>query len=178
MGLVRVVAFDLALNATGFALPGGYVYVHRPPAALPSIGKIDFTAGALLSAVEVAPPDVVILEGYAQHSPGRLSLIRSAELGGTIRLGLYRLGIPYAEVPPSALKRWATGSGSADKTAMIDAAKATHPRPETVEDDNAADAWHLWRAGMAWYAGEHDPHGRRPMLRHAADWPTLGGRRP
>lgn len=46
-------------------------------------------------------------------------------------------GVPYAGVPVGTIKRHATGKGNADKSAMIDAARA---RGHSPKDDNEADA--------------------------------------
>ena len=58
-------------------------------------------------------------------------------------------GIPYQGVPVGTIKRFATGKGNADKTAMISAVRARGFEPA---DDNEADAiaillWALETAG-------------------------------
>lgn len=49
-------------------------------------------------------------------------------------------GAEWSEVAPSDLKKWATGSGNADKERMLEAAKALHAKPEEVETHDMADA--------------------------------------
>lgn len=107
-------------------------------------------------------PELVVVEDYALASPGRMSLVRLGEIGGVIRTELFELGYRIALVPPTSLKRFATGNGAAKKPQMIDAAIAAGAR-DTVNDDEA-DAFHLRRMGLA-------AHGLLPdrLLQHELD---------
>jgi hypothetical protein len=49
------------------------------------------------------------------------------------------IGIEYTPVPPSTLKKSATGSGRASKQDMVEAAKKRWNKPD-ITDDNEADA--------------------------------------
>lgn len=66
-------------------------------------------------------PDVVMLEGYSYGSTG--SVITLAEFGGVLRFCLTGFCDPQEvyEVSPHSLKKYTTGSGGGDKTAMISA---------------------------------------------------------
>ena len=74
----------------------------------------------------LAHPDVdkiyVAIEGYgfASQSPGLMEL---AEVVGYVKSLLYTLGSPYRIYDPNTVKLWATGSGSAKKLHMVNAAK-------------------------------------------------------
>lgn len=50
--------------------------------------------------------------------------------------------IPYAGIPVGTIKKHATGKGNADKTAMVEAARARFEHHTKIQDDNHADA--LW----------------------------------
>jgi crossover junction endodeoxyribonuclease RuvC len=54
--------------------------------------------------------DLVVIEGYSFGSQGR-AVFDIAEPGAGVRFLLYRLGIPFADVPPATLKKFATGKG-------------------------------------------------------------------
>lgn len=59
---------------------------------------------------------VVFIEGYSFGSQnGREAL---GELGGMIRLMLFEEGIEYVDIPPTSLKKFATGKGTGDKVPM------------------------------------------------------------
>lgn len=115
-------------------------------------------------------PELVVLEGYSMGSPGRLSLIRLGEIGGVIRCRLFELGIPYVEVSPSSLKRFATGKGNAKKPEMI--ARALELSGLEMNDDEA-DAWHLRRIGRTAYGLEKTTADHELEVIASIDWPTL-----
>lgn len=58
----------------------------------------------------------VAIEGYsfASNTQG----IALGELGGMMRLYMFESGINYIEVPPTVVKKFATGKGNSDKIAM------------------------------------------------------------
>jgi crossover junction endodeoxyribonuclease RuvC len=75
--------------------------------------------------------------------------------------GLSRHGL-LAEVPPSTLKQFVTGSGSADKALMVSTLFKQFPSLPLL-DDNAADS-----LGLAWMGARHlntDPVLRNPRAR-------------
>lgn len=61
----------------------------------------------------------IALEGYAFGASGRVFQI--AENTGVLKYKLYQLGIPVTVVPPTEVKKYATGKGNADKNAMYTA---------------------------------------------------------
>jgi Holliday junction resolvasome RuvABC endonuclease subunit len=61
----------------------------------------------------------VALEGYAFGASGRVFQI--AENTGVLKYKLYQLGIPVTVMPPTEVKKYATGKGNADKNAMYTA---------------------------------------------------------
>lgn len=58
----------------------------------------------------------VFLEGYSYGSKGKVFHI--AENTGILKHKLYMNGIGFTEVPPSNIKKWATGKGNANKELM------------------------------------------------------------
>lgn len=87
--------------------------------------------------------DLVLIEGYLNHSQtaGITGMVH-----GAVRTALIEAGIPYATLPPSSLKKYATANGGSgtDKRAMAIAAYKRGGVEFT--DDNTCDAWWLWVA--------------------------------
>lgn len=65
--------------------------------------------------------DKIILEGYAIHHVS--SVVSVVSCGTVVRQVLYSLGYPWLEVPPTTLKKWASGKGNAKKADMAIAVK-------------------------------------------------------
>jgi Holliday junction resolvasome RuvABC endonuclease subunit len=59
---------------------------------------------------------LVAIEGYSFGSKN--NQFQLGEVGGVVRLLLTQREISYLVVPPNVLKKWTTGSGTADKIAM------------------------------------------------------------
>jgi crossover junction endodeoxyribonuclease RuvC len=84
-------------------------------------------------------PALVAVESYAYGAVGRV--FQLGELGGVLRVAIFEAGIPYVEVAPVQLKKYATGQPGAEKSAVIAAAESA--LGATVADDNQADAFFL-----------------------------------
>ena len=66
-----------------------------------------------------------------------------------MRLALYDEGVPFVEIPPACLKKYATGRGNATKDDVLQ--QAVVRSGKTFKDNNAADAWWLWAMAMDYY---------------------------
>lgn len=88
------------------------------------------------------------MEGYSYDSVGRV--FELGEVGGVLKVCLVEHAIPYLCVPPGLVKKFATGSGAAQKGLMVEAARAAGAAPA---DDNQADAFFLARIAYCRYAG-------------------------
>lgn len=181
---MNVIAFDLSLTAPGVAN-------DDRPSTLPATSKkkmerLSFRVRQVLDLLNEHEPRLVVLEGYAMGPTKNMAGARSnAGLGEVVRLLCFERTIPFAEVPPKTLKKYATGSGDASKQLVIEAAIAAGAqipqRPKSgggrESDDNAADAWWLWQMGLARYA-PNDPRVRAvPALNrqslNSVKWPKL-----
>jgi crossover junction endodeoxyribonuclease RuvC len=163
---MRVLGLDLSLTASGYAADEEAVGVIRSRARGPRrLAEIRNFILELASDCEV-----VVLEGYSYASPNQAHQI--GELGGVVRLGLYAAHVPYAEIPPAVLKKFATGKGNADKDAVL--AAAIRRFGFQGEDNNAADAWILRAMGLAAYS-EWDGGTTQFQAEALAKitWPTL-----
>jgi crossover junction endodeoxyribonuclease RuvC len=146
---MNVAGLDLSLRAPGIALEHVAMVEtrlanHRGPMRLASYRDY-------LQAAVAEWADVVVIEGYSMHSVSR-AVTGLAELGGVIRLMLWEQKVPYVEVAPSRLKKFATGKGNANKDLMLASAIK---RGADVDDNNAADAWWLRQMGVAHYDPDH-----------------------
>ena len=84
-------------------------------------------------------------EGAACAPMGRLANL--GELGGVIRLLLFRLGVPYKEIAPTSVKKYATGKGQGPKDQItMYVYKNWKFEPK---DNNEADAYVLARMALS-----------------------------
>lgn len=168
-GCPRILALDLSLTCSGFCVDGRSGVIRVKTRGMERLRDI---RSATLDLISVA--DVLVLEGYSFGSQGR-AVYQIGELGGVIRFEAFVLGTPVVEIPPSTLKKYATGRGNAPKDAMI--AAAIQRFAFHGSDNNEADAYMLW--AMARHAYGH-PIARVPQAQSAqvakVEWPVLEGK--
>lgn len=128
-------AIDASLTATAVHSQGGGSLVRVKSRGLERLATI---RDEVLTLAHGA--DAVFIEGYAYGARNQAHQI--GELGGVLRLALWEMGLPVYEVPPSTLKMYGTGKGTAGKDAMI--AAAIRRFGFEGSDNNAADACVLW----------------------------------
>jgi Holliday junction resolvasome RuvABC endonuclease subunit len=142
----QVIGLDLSLRHTGIAYPDGTTLVvdgtkergpQRWATIYDTIAMNLWCAGGSLH--------LAVIEGYAYAAAGR-ALFDLCELGGLIRWELHRRAVPWLVVPPTTLKKYATGKGQATKTEMVIAARER--LGYTGTDDNEADALWLRAVGL------------------------------
>ncbi|SRR6266498_755952 len=158
--MIRVLGLDLSLTAAGVA-GIGWAETLKYPVRAPTPMTADYRhrriAWLRVSLADrwLAGTQLAVLEGlaYDAHDTDR----QNAGLSWIIRQTLWQNGVPYALVPPSCLKQYATGKGAgpaADKASVTAAVRSYWPKFDG--DDNAADAavlaamgahhlgWPLW----------------------------------
>lgn len=136
-----VVGLDLSLTATGYANDVG-------AGTLGAAGRKGCARLALLrdlAILECRDADLVVLEGYA-FAARNSHAHALGELGGVIRLALHERRVPFVDVPPASLKKYATGKGNANKGEML--AAAIRRLDYDGASDNEADALWLRAMGM------------------------------
>jgi Holliday junction resolvasome RuvABC endonuclease subunit len=135
-----VVGLDLSYTGTGVAR-GPQTRIVRTK-KFDGMPRLEWMREAILLECEGA--DVVAVEGYAygaRHSQAH----KLGELGGVVRLALFEAGIPYVDIPPTCLKKYATGAGNAKKDAVL--ANAIRRLGYEGSSHDEADA--LWLRAMA-----------------------------
>lgn len=164
---VLAIGLDLSTTASGVARVWGETRTIKPKAggAKDPARRLQEIVYRLDAWLRCDRPDVAVIEGYSMGGARGLAAFRLGELGGAVRVRLFELDIPFVEVPPTSLKHFATGNGRADKAAMVEAAKY---RGAEVANDNEADAWHLRRVALAFYAGGELSDALRRL-----PWPAL-----
>lgn len=149
----RIVGVDPSLRCTGVAFTDGVTFSAerwRPPNDGPArlAWFRDRFAGAL-APMGGLPTDLVVIEGYAYGARSQAHAL--GELGGVLRLCCHDLHVPYVVVPPTVLKKYVAGKGTAAKELMI---REVYRRwGFEARDNNEADAYGLARFGCDWYFG-------------------------
>lgn len=139
---VKVTGLDLSITATGAAhAVEGAACTHLIKTRGTKDDRLVVIKNQVLG--YAAGSELALIEGLGFAS---MKLAISGMVHGAVRSALIEAGIPYATIPPTSLKKYATGNGAADKTAM---ALAAFKRAEMeFKDDNQCDAWWCWVALM------------------------------
>lgn len=147
---MRIVGVDPSLTATGIACTCGtsvFTTRKRGPERLFEIA-MEVRSHATGVCTELGNHSgVVVLEGYSYASANQAHQL--GELGGVVRVELWRCQIPYVEIPPALLKRFATGKGNAGKDEML--AAAIRRFSFEGSGNNEADAFLLQEMGRHAY---------------------------
>lgn len=162
-----IIGIDPSLTSTGIVvLRDGKVELAVTTKNKPALGTIDrvrliyerivCVAENLTDGEKWQAPDLIVIEGFSYGSKGR-SVFDIAYLGWRIREELEWLkeqdNISWLEVPPSQLKKFATGQGNANKEIIL---QQVYKRwGVEFSDNNQADAYVLAQIGRA-YLGETD----------------------
>lgn len=142
---MRVLALDLSLTGTGWATSIDDYGTETKPGKLRGVERLHAWQDWLIAKTTSTRFDLAVIEGYAMGARGR-AVFSIGEWGGISRLSLYQMGIPYVEIAPSTLKKYATGKGNAPKPDMR---MALYKRTGLdVSDDNAVDA--IWLLAAAY----------------------------
>jgi Holliday junction resolvasome RuvABC endonuclease subunit len=169
--MIRIIGLDLSIVGTGVCLPTGQTVTIKPTSS--GDNRLVFLRQALDYYLGQTLPDVAVVEEVPPSMRGgTITLVRLGLVHGVARELLAGCGIPIVYVQATKLKKYATGSGSAQKQAMIDAAFDIGRRPRNADE---ADALWCWAAGMHHYIGQ--PVGVKQALSgellKSLKWPDL-----
>jgi Holliday junction resolvasome RuvABC endonuclease subunit len=123
---LTVLGLDTGLTSTGGAKVtggalGGAPWLFQIQSKRKGVERLDSQLTRIGQAVKETDPDLIAMEGPSLHSSGAY-WHENAGLWHAVRLAVWREGRPCVVIPPATLKKWATGRGNADKTAMCIAA--------------------------------------------------------
>lgn len=149
MSAARVLALDLSLTATGVAFPDGVtVTITTKDKGVERLATIREEVLACLGDGDWRPTHVAI-EGPAFGRANQMHAL--GQLAGVVYLALHEDGFDPVIVPPSSLKKYATGKGNAAKPEVL--AAAIRRLDYDGHDDNEADA--LWLRALVMDALGH-----------------------
>jgi len=140
MGQINILGLDLSLTSTGLC-HNGKTFAHMPK--LRGAERLSNVSSFILNYCIENSINCVVIEGYSFSS--RNSQAHSiGELGGCVRMSLWRQDIPFIEVPPTSRAKFATGKGNAAKTEVISAISSkTGLIFSGSSADDECDAWIL-----------------------------------
>lgn len=100
----------------------------------------------IMKLVKKYNPQLVVIEGPAFGIGKTTSLFQLGELSGILKANLYAINQTFRIVPPTTLKKWATGKGNAPKNIMI--LQIYKKFGVEFADDNLCDAYALAKYGF------------------------------
>lgn len=156
---MRIIGLDLSLTSTGVANENGQRTLKAQTTGMKRLVKL--RDEALRSAHMPTQRfdqfgcfkgfchdhvDLVVIEGYSMGTARQSSHAHGlGELGGVVRLALFEAGIPYVDIAPASLKKYATGKGNASKDLVY--GEAIRRLGYTGQSNDEADA--MWLRAMA-----------------------------
>lgn len=157
-----IIGIDPSLTSTGIVvLRDGQIETAATTKNRPELGTIErvrlikqeITTLDALSET----PDLFVIEGFSFASKGR-SVFDIAYLGWRIREDLEYFksdfGIPWIEVPPTQLKKFATGKGNTNKEIIL---QQVYKRWNyETDNNNIADAFVLAKIGEAYFKAKNE----------------------
>lgn len=142
-----VLGIDLSLTSTGYSGAGNTGIITSN---YKGVERLDDIASQMKTLVASMPQHiVVVIEGYSFASRNSLAF-SIGELGGVIRLELFRMNVPFIDVPPTCRAKFASGRGNASKNEVISALSARTGIAWVGKGaDDQADAYILEEMGLA-----------------------------
>lgn len=177
-GAPQVIGLDTSLTKTGVASSDMWCEVrgYKDITTMPHARRIATMLRLVDDVLDITgKPDLVVIEAPA-FSRTAGGAHERAFLFWRLYEALTGLDVPIAVMTTNQRMLYATGKGSANKGAIVDAVARRLPQFDTGGDDNKADAVILMAAGRD--ALGHPlvtmPAAHRRAL-EAVAWPTIGG---
>lgn len=153
----RVLGVDLSLTGTGLVGINAYkassndIFAKTITTKEKGMARVDHILTEITRELTTTEYDLVCLEGYSFGSKGR-AVFQAGELGGIVRHWLWSEEIPWIEIPPTQVKKFATGKGNVNKDQVM---MQVYKRwGFEAPDDNQADAYVLAKIGLVLLGAE------------------------
>jgi crossover junction endodeoxyribonuclease RuvC len=145
--MVDVVGIDpstktglVAMNANGVVVDTKHLKFENEKGCK----RLNLIAQSVGSLLKEHVPKIVVIEGLGFNN--QFTKVEMAQVGSIIRMECWRLKLSWWEVPPTVLKKWTTGNGSAKKSQMAEHVKARWGFVSSSDD--VIDAYALARIGL------------------------------
>ncbi len=163
---MNVIGLDLSLNGTGICVSDTKAFTIVGTSAMGDKRLVALAHG-IDYYITSTRPTLAVLEGLPFGNNDRAVAL----VHGVARMLLARHDVPYAYVYPTPLKLFATGSSTADKGAMYEAA-IQQGAPVSFDHDQV-DAWWLRRTGLAAAGAIPVTDEQRAVLARVGGWPDV-----
>lgn len=168
-----IIGLDLSLTSTGWSCGGEWGTITSKHTGTTRLREVEH---AVIAVVSKYREPAVMLEGYsfASRSGQAFSI---GELGGVIRLCLYKMNIPVVVIPPTCRAKFATGRGNASKNEVVSSISAkTGIIWSGKGADDMCDAWILEEMGL-YVLGKprHEWTKASTDALKTIDWSQIGG---
>lgn len=142
----RLMGLDLSLTSTGVSINGETFTIKPKTKGVERLAEI---SDHIIDWANRVMPIAVIIEGYSYGS--KFSRAHAlGELGGSVKMMLYKSGFRIIEVPPKCRAKFATGNGNSGKIDVLASLKIIAPVKFSEEcDDDECDAWVLEQMAYA-----------------------------
>lgn len=150
---MRIMGLDLSITCTGVGLPDRTTMAIAPLRGITGDDRLVYLADHIGLAVRTSLADLVVIEDLTGLYKGEAARTMPM-VHGAVRLELKRHHVPYVLLNASSLKKFATGNGGADKTAMALAALKRLGREYGTSDECDAD-WLRVAGRMVYGLGEY-----------------------
>lgn len=146
---MKIMGLDLSLTSTGVAVfDSASISTQVISSSHKAERRLQDLRDKIMGVVSKQKVDLCVVEGYAFGRPNVMAPM--GELGGVVKLALYMDGIETLIIPPTRVKKFATGRGQAKKDEVrLSVYKRWGFEAKTNDE---IDAYVLVRIGMA-YAG-------------------------
>lgn len=168
-----VMGLDLSLTSTGISVKGKTSAFRSKNKGV--VRLIDI-ATAVINECVANQVTAVAVEGYAYSS--RNSHSHSiGEMGGVVKVELFKQGIKVVEIPPTCRAKFATGKGNAGKNEVVSAISAkTGIVWGGASGDDECDAWILEQMALAHLGlSPYDWSSTQLSALDKVDWTGLNG---
>ena len=142
----RFIGLDLSLTSTGVSVDGATFSIKPKTRGVERL--VEISERVVNHAIN-SKCSAAIIEGYSFGS--KFSRAHSlGELGGVVKVALYKAGFLVVEVPPKCRAKFATGNGNSNKEDVLRSLMGQFPARFNLECGNdECDAWVLEQMAYA-----------------------------